>query len=151
MCSSDLIFSENQKNILLNIAHQCPLAGGRAVYFARALYRLANPLESYSDRDVCTQLGLFRKSHPGSTSALFSFMYPSPSNKDVTLVYSMFKGNELQLNIFSTTMKLVKQVVLSNKENQKEINIESLNSGLYLYNIVQDKQVVSTGKFNVLH
>jgi hypothetical protein len=78
-------------------------------------------------------------------------MYPSPSNKDVTLVYSMFKGNELQLNIFSTTMKLVKQVVLSNKENQKEINIESLNSGLYLYNIVQDKQVVSTGKFNVLH
>jgi hypothetical protein len=71
--------------------------------------------------------------------------------KDIILVYSIQKGFDIQLNIFSASMQSVHSEVLSDKENQKTINVESLKSGLYIYNIVQNKQVISSGKFNVIH
>ena len=57
------IATENPENInqytdrLFNVAQQCPLSGGPAVYRARSLYMLIDPDMEYMDDLICIQNG----------------------------------------------------------------------------------------------
>ncbi|MEO8085550.1 MAG: T9SS type A sorting domain-containing protein [Bacteroidota bacterium] len=151
LAKGDRNISSPDQSTLLSIAHQCPYAGGKPVYLARALYRVINPYETYDDDDVCTQLGYYRKSNPHALAITYSFMYPNPTDKEITLSYYLTDKKPTQLRIFDSSLQLIAQEELNQMQTSKSLTLESISSGLYLYNIIQDGNVVSLGKFSVAH
>ena len=135
---------------LLSIAHECPFVGGQAVYKARALYRLVNPIEAYDDYPLCHSLGLLRKRPTDDSPLLESIVYPNPSSNSATLAYSISEDTKTTLEIFDFSLKLVFTEVLNNAERQKQLNLGNYIQGLYIYNIIQNNHVISTGKFSIV-
>ena len=135
---------------LLSIAHECPFVGGQAVYKARALYRLVNPIEAYDDYPLCHSLGFLRKRPSEDRPQLESVVYPNPSNNSATLAYSIAEDTKTTLEIFDFSLKLVATTVLNTAERQKQLNLENYIQGLYIYNIIQNNHVVSKGKFSIV-
>ncbi len=135
---------------LLSIAHECPFVGGQAVYKARALYRLVNPIEAYDDYPLCHSLGLLRKRPTEDSPLLQSVVYPNPSSHSATLAYSLNEDTQTTLNIYDFSLKLIASQSLKNSERQEKLNLESYNQGLYLYIIIQNNYVISKGKFSVV-
>ncbi len=144
------VFSVDQKITLESIIYQCPFAGGSAVYLARAMYRMINPTVVYEDNSTCSQLGLFRKKQQVINKINDSYVYPSPTDKYIILVYSIFNEKKTEIDIYNSKMEFVKREYLEFNEGQKFINVETLTSGIYIYTIIQDNQVLSGGKFNVV-
>ncbi len=136
---------------LLSIAHECPFLGGEAVILARILYRLVNPLEEYNDYPLCHSLGLMRHRSPETKSGMESLIYPNPADNTATLVYSLENDSKTSLQIFDSSLRLIRSEFLNVKERKRSINLETLTPGLYLYNIIQENHVISSGKFSVVH
>ncbi len=136
---------------LLSIAHECPFLGGEAVILARILYRLVNPFEEYDDYPLCHSLGLMRHRSPETKSGMESLIYPNPADNTATLVYYLNDDSDASLQIFDSSLKLSRSEKLNVKERQKKINLETLTPGFYIYSVVQNNYVVSSGKFSVVH
>ncbi len=45
-------------NEIETVAYQCPMAGGNAVFRARAIYSLMNENAEYDDQFICLQQGI---------------------------------------------------------------------------------------------
>lgn len=137
---------------LLSIAHECPFTGGQSVYIARSLYRLVNQNEFYDDYPLCHAIGLMRKRSTGYEGiTLQSYLYPNPANNTATLAYYLEENTKTTLNIFDSSMKLSSSELLNVSDREKVINLEKLTSGLYIYNIIQNDHVISSGKFSIVH
>ena len=136
---------------LLSIAHECPFEVGQSVYKAHALYRLVNPIEIYDDYPLCHSLGLLRKRPIDNSSQFQSLIYPNPADNTATLVYYLEDNSSTELKIFDSSLKLLSSEPLNLSERQKVLNLEILTPGLYIYNIIQNHHVISSGKFSVVH
>ena len=80
-------------------------------------------------------------------------VFPVPANNEVTIeIMSLMSGNTATFEIYNTTGQLVyaEQLVLSNTTITKQINIESLSSGLYLVKLTSGKTAVN-GQIVVQH
>ncbi|MEO8088510.1 MAG: T9SS type A sorting domain-containing protein [Bacteroidota bacterium] len=144
-------FTSGQVTVIQDIAHQCPFAGGKSVYLARALYRLINRNEQYSDDYVCDQLGYFRKSHPKALKIPYSFVFPNPSDKEIILNYYLPEEMAASASIYNSSLQLVQIIKLEGKSGERIIDVSKNAEGLYLYNIVQNGNITASGKFSVIH
>jgi Secretion system C-terminal sorting domain len=71
-------FDVAEKSSLQSIAHQCPLMGGNAVYQARTLLALSDPLATYDDANACMVYGIqWRRAESTPVAAAFK-VYPNP-------------------------------------------------------------------------
>ena len=74
-------------------------------------------------------------------------VFPVPANNNVSIeIMSILSGNEATLEIFNTTGQLVyaEQLVLSTTTITKQINIESMSSGLYLVKLTSGETAVNS-------
>jgi hypothetical protein len=142
--------STNDQSQLLSIAHECPFIGGQAVYKARALYRLINPLEEYDDYPLCHSLGLLKKRPSENSPLLESVVFPNPCSTSATLAYSILEDTKTILEIFDFSLKLIATEILNNDERQKQLDFSQYKQGLYIYNIIQNNHVISSGKFSIV-
>lgn len=99
------------RKYLLSLFNQCPLAGGDAVYWARAAYALAFPAATYNDSLLCAQaqplLGKPRNNDPYPAFNLFpnpaqDFVVVQPQNLPETtevsvVLYDMMARERLSL------------------------------------------------------
>lgn len=145
------IFTDNQKSQLLSIAHQCPFSGGRAVYRARSICLLFSHSEIYNDNALCNSLGLYRKANPLLNKNSFSYAFPNPTDKSVTISYSFQTDAKTELRIYSSDLKLINSEPINPDSKRIIFIVENLMQGLYIYNFVQNDQVVSFGKFAIIH
>ncbi len=129
---------------ILNVASQCPIAGGPAVYRARALYFLIDPEMEYNDEVTCLQAGYLYKIAKSINGK--SKLYPNPATHDITVVYNISKKSTLK--IIDGIGKTIKDFELDPFEINFNFNIESIANGLYSYQIVDiDKKLIDTGQF----
>lgn len=64
---------------------------------------------------------------------VFDFkLVPNPATDKVRLVFDQFCNQSLRLRIYSSTGQLVKESVISGQEGGMDINIESLQKGIYI-------------------
>ena len=77
-------------------------------------------------------------------------VFPNPANADITFSFTLPGNPDSQLHIYTNTMQLISSENLGMNEVLKKINIDSYTPGLYIYTIVQNDQVISTGKFSVI-
>ncbi|MEY3311782.1 MAG: hypothetical protein RL348_1115, partial [Bacteroidota bacterium] len=91
------VFSQNAIDQLEFIAGQCPLAGGNAVFRARAILSLISDNYVYDDVNICLQAGIILRQTPKKPTAR---LYPNPANNSVTLAYELPEGSTAELLLF---------------------------------------------------
>lgn len=77
-------------------------------------------------------------------------LYPNPTNSEANLDYTIANGNEGFLCLYDITGKLILKEKLSEGENKLTINTSQLKHGVYLYNVIVDKQMITTGKLVII-
>ncbi|MBX7240947.1 MAG: T9SS type A sorting domain-containing protein [Bacteroidia bacterium] len=132
-------FSPQAITQLENIIYQCPLAGGRGVYGARALYSWVNDTLVYlTDSLNCSQLGLsWRKPQP-KAEADFSIV-PNPGMDKVKVTWD--KKRDLITGIAIYTMIGTEVTYVRVEENTGEINLNtsSLSQGFYVFHFKNEQ------------
>jgi len=152
--ATDTIYEENQKsvneiylNMLLNddwvldsadqqiineIASQCAIMGGDAVYRARALMALYNQAV-FNDDSICLQaLEQYKSSEKLKLDEFQVFIQPNPVLEYVTIhLFSPFEKVQ-NLIIRDISGKSIRSIHLDETQNLIELNISDLNPGILL-------------------
>lgn len=78
-------------------------------------------------------------------------MYWNPANSKATLAYFLQNITEAKLQIFDSSLRLAFSENLNMNERSKILEFDSFKPGLYIYNIIQEDHVISSGKFSIVH
>lgn len=144
------IFTTQQASELYDIANQCPLAGGEAVYQARAMYSLIDEDAYYLDKELCILPGNnWRKSETKNIEKVFE-LYPNPAQNTVTLYYPTIKQDVNTLYIYDALGKIVNASVLEANVNEHIINIRHLTGGVYYYKMLHNETDTFSGKLVIV-
>ncbi len=144
------IFTTQQADDLYDIANQCPLAGGEAVYCARAMYSLIDADAYYLDKDLCTQSGNnWRKGETLTTNESFQ-LYPNPTESTVNVHYNVIENITCIFTLYNTLGQVQQQTYLLNNVENHTINVSKLASGVYYYKLVENGMDKYSGKLIVI-
>ncbi len=138
--------SPTQLASIIDIAYQCPSAGGTAVYRARAMYSIVNDTIVYDDYEACWNVNInWRQGNTnnhGNLDVLATdnfFTYPNPASGSLYIEYgTMYYGATYSL--INTLGQTVKAIVLSD-EGKTEVKVNDLAQGIYILkgNITNNK------------
>ncbi len=143
-------FTPLQLSTLGSIANQCPVAGGQAVFRARALLALVNPNQHYDDREICEPFGGIRIQNNSNSSALFCKVYPNPAMNSVTLEISDNNLGKVEFSLMNATGQKLLSKSLPEGQKSFIFNIASFDPGVYQYQIVLKNQSSINGKLVVI-
>ncbi|MBK8846467.1 MAG: hypothetical protein IPO27_08000 [Bacteroidetes bacterium] len=123
-----------------SIAMQCPLAGGTAVFKARAMLQAINDTLAYNDRDICNSVGITLRQLPKTEIIKpTAVVYPNPANESVTVVVNA--GIECAAN-FELINKLGQPIALYNLLDKPRCHLHLVRKhwriGIYTYQIKCD-------------
>ena len=135
-----------------SIAMQCPLAGGTAVFKARAMLQAINDTTIYNDRDICNSVGItLRQLNKTEIAKPTASVFPNPANESVTVVVNA--GADCAV-IFELTNKLGQPIALFNLSDKPmpfTFSTNALTAGIYTYQIKCDLSIIETGKLVIIH
>jgi hypothetical protein len=144
------VTSPDTINFVHNGFHAVMIADGHCL--ARAVryvfYDTANVTDSTNVtlHYLCTTgISEFSKS-----TETVSNVYPSPVLATSTISYKISENTQQAKLVFYDVLgKVVKEVVLTNKEGDVKINSSEFNQGIYFYSLVADDKKIATKKFVV--
>lgn len=140
-------FSQDTIGQLEFIAAQCPLAGGNAVFRARAILSLISDNYVYDDINLCLQEGIFLRQTPKKPTAR---LYPNPANNSLTLIYELPEGSTAELQLFNSVGMLQLKNTLSSEMTQMSFSTEQLTPGVYHYRVNSDGDFQLNGKLVII-
>jgi len=73
-------------------------------------------------------------------------IYPNPAQDDLTIEYQLTNNEDATLQITDITGRMVAAKNLSSQKQEEVVDISGFAQGLYLYKVVQNNLLVSTGK-----
>ncbi len=127
---------------LTNIATQCPLAGGIAVFKARAILKGINPSLFYDDVSTCIQSGIvYRKKE---IVQQYCNLYPNPTSGTVSISYSI--PADATITVTDAIGKNLLVGKIDSQLNSATIDLSRFQTGLYFYRISNDSDVRFNGK-----
>lgn len=142
----------NYSATVLNIALQCPLSGGTAVFMARSLYSWIDPDMVYDDEQTCIQNGWIvrKKDDDKSLVSAKLAIYPNPASDLVNLVYNIEADEVFQ--VLDEYGKILFEKTLYKNSHRDEFTTSSLANGVYFYRLISiQKFVHDTGRIGVVH
>ncbi len=138
-------FTPAQESTLFDIAIQCPVSGGKAVYQARSMYSIIDPEQQYDDSYTCLQEGIvLRKGHSNQTITGSAFVYPNPAKDEATLVYNI--GEDGTFEIFNSLGQKQSAAKLPSKTHRYVFDTGKLTNGVYYFKVVCCGENVNTNK-----
>ncbi|MBL0072637.1 MAG: T9SS type A sorting domain-containing protein [Bacteroidetes bacterium] len=135
-------------NQLEGIAAQCPLAGGNAVFKARAILSLLNDELVYDDINICLQAGIILRQIPKKPTAR---LYPNPANNSVTLVYELPEVSTAEFLLFNSVGMLQLKQQMKIDITQMSFSTEQLAPGVYHYQVNTSSDFQLNGKLVIIH
>lgn len=126
----DYSFIENNYSSIFAVANQCPSAGGKAVFRARAMLELINDSIEYNDDIVCLQSGIYRVSELENKNIDFELI-PNPATNQVSIELSNKCENDCIINIYNILGSLLKTEILNSESVTHTINLHNYNPGVY--------------------
>lgn len=146
---------------------------GSAVYRARTIYAAMNPLADYNDISICNAAGVYKNGNsaglfdeennwlnnltknqniPSADESISKFsnssfaIYPNPANTNITISYSLNGNQNGELLIYDVLGRKQMSIDLSNSANKVQVNVRTLNQGIYTYKYLINNTVAQTGK-----
>ncbi len=126
--SENLLSDLERIDLFSEIAHQCPLAGGNAVFAARTVLASLGFDENYSDDELCTELGYMRY---GQTLTSTINLLPNPAQNFVTVAFNKVLQDEVALDVFDVYGRLIESNIVSDGQSRIDLNVSGLNNGVY--------------------
>ncbi|KXK47168.1 MAG: hypothetical protein UZ10_BCD003000563, partial [Bacteroidetes bacterium OLB10] len=134
-----LEFTNDQIQDLYAIASQCPLAGGQAVYKARALYALTDKKEFFNNFAICEAAGYAMRKAVTPKSKLPAAnkvkIYPNPASESATLEYNLPGVDEVQLTLMGITGQLIKVEIIKGDKGAHTFSTKDMKPGAYQYKV----------------
>ncbi len=134
MQTTNFVKNENERlhpsGLRVREANQCPLAGGVAVYRARAMLFLINGYAVYNEKEICNRAGIEMRKGQENIDRKFS-LYPNPTNKSVTVTYTLPKDCQATLEIIDAFGKLILIKEISVESNTLQLSTESFTAGTH--------------------
>ncbi len=118
----------------LQIANQCPAAGGPAVIRARAMLALVNDTIVYDDENACLLAGIYRE----VPVEVINFKYeliPNPANEQVTLRVLTEQKGFCSIEITNILGTKVWETKVDCEKAEHIIHTHQLNPGTYLIKV----------------
>ncbi len=134
--------TQEQKDILLNIASQCHLYGGKAVDISRGMLGIEGinygieKCEEVEQRSEISDINLIET----------SIIYPNPNKGS----FSVFINKEINhgiLTISNGLGEIIYQQKIDKNSGNLNIDLENLKNGIYFCKIFSDKKLFSNSKF----
>ncbi len=142
-------FSTSQVTLWQQIAEQCSVSGGEAVFKARGLYALVNPNIKYNDHLTCLQHGiLYKKSQSKPLSNSFK-LFPNPTGNSFTFYFLNEDPNSL-LNIFDEFGRIVKTVNIGLHRSSIVIDVSIFNPGIYHVEFIQGNSILYKNRLVII-
>lgn len=128
-------FTSGQIDTLTEIANQCPLSGGDAVFSARSICSLFNPQLNYFDADICYAQGLeYRKETISSSELSSELVFPNPASDNLTILLKS-TDKDCSVIFYDLLGKRVDNIKFIFDGNSIRANISALNNGQYYVTI----------------
>ena len=123
------------------------MAGGQAVFRARALYSVLNDSIVYNDAETCLQQGIvIRKAQPVSHVKV----YPNPAQDKATLEYTLTDDAKGTLVIFNTLGQEVARHNLPENSGTYEFSTAEFAQAVYYYKVYSNGSEIGSGKLSVM-
>lgn len=145
---------------LTNLAKQCPLEYGSAVYKARALLSLfdgneyTNKCEATTSKDRGGNGDIDDNnktiSEQTNQSEKEIKVYPNPANNELFVEYHLEKEQKGMLEIFDLVGNRIVEQNLINSSNLIKISLNDFNSGFYFYKIIIDGKEIKNDKLSII-
>jgi hypothetical protein len=146
--------NQNDVSNLQQVAAQCHLTGGSIVWRARALlnayyntiieYPEACPVNNENGNKVQNTAHIANATINSQSVNL----YPNPNNGKMLIDYNLLSDG--QLRISDVTGKIIGTYTLNATERNADINMESLQNGVYLYTVINEQGLVKTGRIVIM-
>ncbi|MCS7036398.1 MAG: T9SS type A sorting domain-containing protein [Saprospiraceae bacterium] len=139
--------TEAQFDVVSPIAHQCPLAGGSAVYMARALYQMKEQ-KHFDDFDLCAIAdGRSAKATP-KPHADRVLLWPNPTDGRLQLFLpGMEAGQEVRLRVADISGRTVLERSLVTADGNLALDASRLVPGVYFCQVSTGGQTFQPVKF----
>jgi PKD repeat protein len=147
--------NEEQIQSLSDIASQCPLTGGNAVFVARSLLSTVHPTAVYVDYDICLSEGVVWHSEEqeeemeDKTRAFF--LHPNPADGTLNISWDVSANKVISVSIFDAFGNMFRDLTTSLNPSGIQLDISDLPSGAYLICINTGDHMVFKDKFIVIH
>lgn len=142
-------FTESEALDLFDVANQCPLMGGTAVYRARALYELVDPEQDYDDPALCLQHGIIVRKMEQAAEPTVQLM-PNPARDLADLVYHLQEGSQGELILHDALGRIVLREGLSSDQQRHSLTITQLAPGAFHYMVLENGVLLGEGKFSIV-
>jgi hypothetical protein len=127
-----------QADSILEIAIQCPLLGGNAVYEARALYLHYDADYEYNDELTCLQAGIVMRKKQVLKDGISATVFPNPAKEIATLKYNIATDGEVI--VFNSLGNLLSKINLEADQTEIAISLKNYASGIYILKLVSGSQ-----------
>lgn len=139
------LFSKSEK--IREIADQCPLTGGPAVYRARSLYARIFPDHVYEDELACLQGGYAYRTN--SEKVGNSFVFPNPAKNEITIRY--YYENVSTVEVVNAMGIVISNFTLEANSYETKLNTENWFGGIYFYRILDfEGKLIDVSRFVIL-
>lgn len=143
--------SENYES-LIQIAIQCPSAGGPAVFKARTLVLLVNDSITYDDVKACVQLGILRMSNNSvSSTKKHSFIVsPNPASTEVYFYLDQLQLENYTLKVINNMGAIIFQSEYKSILNSMSLSILNYPQGVYTIQLKPEAGEIMTEKLVII-
>lgn len=142
-------FTAEQTSTLFDIAYQCPMVGGNAVFRARALYNLIDAAQDYDDELLCLQHGIIVKSLKQPNSATLHVI-PNPATDEATLVLDQVLDEAGTLLVFDALGAEVIRQPIPIEQLRVPFSTTLLSPALYHYKVFGNTGPIGHGKLTIV-
>lgn len=146
-------FSLEQLSSIYDIAIQCPLTGGNAVFWARSLYLPYGSIV-LNDDSLCNLIDISSKN--GGSSIFrqrlnrFCF-YPNPANESVNITYDTLMDKKCIVKLKNLVGITVANYTISLNSGKESINLKGLRPGIYFVSCYAEDDTFELGKLIIVH
>jgi hypothetical protein len=146
VAKGNLIFDSTEIDLIYFIANQCPERGGNAVFKARSLYSQVNDTLTYDDSTLCEtsqfRLDQFGINQNPNHDPNLILIFPNPTNDKLNIkVLGQFEG-EMIYNVKDLVGHLLLEGKLGVDLKEYQINLNGLNQGVYLLEILNQNKPI---------
>ena len=143
------VFTTEQATTLFDIASQCPMLGGNAVFKARSLYGLIDDTYSFDDSLLCAPFGIDVKRLTTQRINSVSVM-PNPASDEATLVFAQELNEPGILIMYDAMGAEVLRSGIPRRTMLVAFSTATLAPALYHYKVLAAGDVIGNGQLTIL-
>jgi hypothetical protein len=155
VAKGNFAYAPTQKEALFDIAAQCPITGGKAVYLARSLYENIGHI-SYNDIALCAVQGVnFRTQKPPIAKQLIisNIAYtiqPNPASNYAILKSATALDSDGLVTLYDVYGRIVGVYAVQKDAVQVIILTQDLSSGIYTCKLSVNNESKFVAKLSVI-